>query len=580
MDTQSIRVLKFGSSVLANRRDLSLALHEIYRELREGRRVVAVVSALGRSTNRLIASANRIDPRPAAAPLAALVATGETQSVALLALALERVGIPCNVLDPAQIGLVTQGPLLDATPVALDLNVLRTALREKLVVLVPGFVGRDARGRTSLLGRGGSDLSALFLAQRLGASCRLVKDVAGIFDRDPAQDAALARRYATLHWDDALSVGGRIVQEKALRFAREQQQEFEVGALSSTVATRVGRAPTRFATTRSRPRKLRVVLLGLGTVGLGVYRELARFHERFEVQAILVRNSESPRPKGIPAELICNDVERVNACACDIMIEVLGGDEPAGTCIAAALRRGIDVVSANKGLVVERGAKYRALASATGARFMHSASVGGALPVLEIVRSLAREKRILAIEGILNSTTNVVLDHLARGASLERALGRAQRQGFCEADPTADLDGTDAAHKLELVAREAFGEELELRWSKQQGIDELSAADVRAAFLAGRVVRLVAACRRFETHVELCLSPQLVDRLDPLARTRAEHNTLVIHTQEDRPIFLTGKGAGRWPTAQSVVGDVLELARLREREQDDLTSIPEPVAAC
>ena len=321
MQIQSIRVLKFGSSVLSNRRDLSRVLHEIYRELRDGQRVVAIVSALGRSTNRLIATAQRIDRRPAAAPLALLVSTGEAQSAALLALALERAGIPCDVLDPAQLGLVTQGALLDATPVGLDTHVVRDALREKMVVVIPGFVGRDESGRTSLLGRGGSDLSALFLAQRLEASCRLVKNVAGIFDSDPAQSAARARRYARLSWDDALAIGGSIVQEKALRFAREHHLEFEVGALDSADSTIVGRGPSRFATASPPPPKLQVALLGLGTVGLGVYRELARIPERFVVQIILVRRAALGRPKGIPAELITSDVARVNASNCDLLAE-------------------------------------------------------------------------------------------------------------------------------------------------------------------------------------------------------------------------------------------------------------------
>ncbi|HTF91120.1 MAG TPA: hypothetical protein VK843_22080, partial [Planctomycetota bacterium] len=289
MSSQRIRVLKFGSSVLSSRRDISQALHEIYRELRDGVRVVAVVSALGRTTNRLLASARRTGPRPDPAALALLLATGEAQSVALLALALERAGISAEVLDPARIGLRTRGPLLDADPIDLDVEVVRLALREKAVVVIPGFVGSDAQGRTSLLGRGGSDLSALFLAQRLGASCRLIKDVPGVFDRDPAQEAGSARRFAVLDWDDAIAVGGRIVQEKALRFAREQGLEFEVGALESTDTTLIGRGPSRFAPPSASTKKLKVALLGLGTVGLGVFRELARFPDRFEVVDVLVR---------------------------------------------------------------------------------------------------------------------------------------------------------------------------------------------------------------------------------------------------------------------------------------------------
>ncbi len=564
MSSQRIRVLKFGSSVLASRGDVSRALHEIYGELREGNRVVAVVSALGQTTERLLANARKFGKRPDPAALALLLSTGETQSVALLALALERAGISCSVLDPAQLGLRSLGDLLDAEPTRFDEAILRAALAEKSVVVVPGFVGRDECGRTTLFGRGGSDLSALFLAQRLGASCRLVKDVAGVFDRDPALNGAAARRFGVLAWEDALSVGGGIVQEKALRFAREQHFEFEVGALGSAESTLVGRGPSRFVATRAEPRKLRVALLGLGTVGLGVYRELARFPERFEVTSVLVRRSGLGRPPRIPAELITTDAERTRDC--DVLVEVLGGLEPAGKLIEAALLRGVDVVSANKGLIVGRGAEYRSLAQANGARFLYSASVCGALPLLETVRGLARERRIVSIEGILNSTTNVVLDLLAAGRSFAEALDHARRQGFCESDPSEDLDGTDAAHKLVLVAREAFGETLDVLWTKRKGITGIRPAEVRAASLAGHVVRLVATCRRTEAGLELQLSPATLPDDHPLARTSAEQNAVLIHTEDGARVVLRGKGAGRWPTTQAVLGDLLELSRLRAAE--------------
>ena len=577
MSSQRIRVLKFGSSVLATRRDVSRALHEIYAQLREGNRVVAVVSAVGQTTERLLASAQKFGKNPDLAALALLLSTGETQSVALLALALERAGISCSVLDPAQLGLRSCGDLLDAEPTHFDEAVLRNALAEKSVVVVPGFIGRDERGCTTLFGRGGSDLSALFLAQRLGASCRLVKDVAGVFDCDPAENGAAARRFEVLAWEDALSVGGGIVQEKALRFAREQRFEFEVGALGSTESTLVGRGPSRFAATRAAPRKLRVALLGLGTVGLGVYRELARFPDRFEVTSVLVRRSGLGRPPRIPSKLITTDADRANDC--DILVEVLGGREPAGALIEAALSRGIDVVSANKGLIVERGAEFRALAQQNAARFLYSASVCGALPLLETVRNLASERRLVSIEGIFNSTTNVVLDLLAQGKDFAEALGQARRQGFCESDPSEDLDGTDAAHKLVLAAREGFGEAPSVRWTKREGILNLQPADVRSAALAGQVVRLVATCRRRDLGLELQLCPTHLHPDHPLARTVAEQNAVLIHTEDGARFVLRGRGAGRWPTTQAVVGDLLELSRLRAVEFVPTTLSAEIAAA-
>jgi homoserine dehydrogenase len=179
---------------------------------------------------------------------------------------------------------------------------------------------------------------------------------------------------------------------------------------------------------------------------------------------------------------------------------------------------------------------------------------------------LKRAGRIVSIEGILNSTTNVVLDLLAEGKTLDEAVGYARRRGFCESDPRADLDGSDAAHKLVLLAREAFGETLDVCWAKREGIAALDPAQVHAAALEGQVVRLVATCRRSNAGLELQLS---VERLGPehaLARTRAEQNAVIIRSDDGSQTVLRGKGAGRWPTAQSVVGDLLELSRTRAGE--------------
>src|SRR5215218_131446 len=180
-----IKVLKFGSSVLRAEEDLPLAVHEIYREWRRGAQVLAVVSAFGDTTDGLLARAESLCPGPEPAALAALLATGEANAAALLGLALARAGIPARVLDPAQAGLRTRGGRLDAELVSADVGRLGEELRRGVVVL-PGFVGRDADGGTTLLGRGGSDLTALFLAERLEGRCVLVKDVDGLYTADPA----------------------------------------------------------------------------------------------------------------------------------------------------------------------------------------------------------------------------------------------------------------------------------------------------------------------------------------------------------------------------------------------------------
>ena len=226
-----IIVLKFGSSVLRSETDLPRAVHEIYRWYRQGHRVVAVVSALAGTTDRLFARAesclNNADPWSTAA----LVATGEAYSAALLCLELDRSGIPAAVLDAPAIGLETAGARLNADPVDLDTDTLLKRLERRPVAVVPGFCGRDKDGSHSLLGRGGSDLSAVLIAQKLGAACRLIKDVDGLYEYDPSLDAPAPRRFSTITFADALQLDANIIQQKAVRFAHRHDYGFEVGPI-------------------------------------------------------------------------------------------------------------------------------------------------------------------------------------------------------------------------------------------------------------------------------------------------------------------------------------------------------------
>jgi homoserine dehydrogenase len=247
-----IVVLKFGSSVLPHENRLTDAVDEIDRISRRGHRVVAVVSAFGSTTDDLIAHAKCYSQSPPEDCLAALLATGEARSVALLGLALHRAGIDARVLDSAAIGLRTSGPTLDAQAVSLDAAAVLRGLDEAPVLVVPGFVGRCAkRGHATLLGRGGSDLSALFIAAEIGASCRLLKDVDGLYDRDPAEvredDEHPARRFATVTYRDVLGLDEGIIQHKAVRYAQSRALEFTVSCLGAEHGTLVGHGPSVFS---------------------------------------------------------------------------------------------------------------------------------------------------------------------------------------------------------------------------------------------------------------------------------------------------------------------------------------------
>jgi homoserine dehydrogenase len=240
-------VLKFGSSVLRSEEDLPRAVEEIGRHRRMGRAVVAVVSAIGKTTDVLLEKAHRIAKNPDPAALALMVATGEDVAASFLTMALEEAGVRAALMEPVGIGLRVDGPPLDAHPVGLDVDRVRALLADGSVGVVPGFYGRGPDGRIFLLGRGGSDLTALHLAHELAADCRLLKDVDGVYDGDPGASAGSARRYEALSYADALALRARVIQEKALRFAAERAIPFDVAAPGSDSVTRVGPGATRRA---------------------------------------------------------------------------------------------------------------------------------------------------------------------------------------------------------------------------------------------------------------------------------------------------------------------------------------------
>jgi homoserine dehydrogenase len=248
-------VLKFGSSVLRSEDELPRAVEEIARHRSLGRAVVAVVSAIGKTTDVLLEKAHRISKSPEPSALALMVATGEDVAAAFLTMALENAGLPVALMEPVGIGLKCEGEPLDALPCGLDADLVRRAVSAEnggRVGVVPGFYGRGPDGKIYLLGRGGSDLTALHLAHSLSASCRLLKDVDGVYDGNPEERRA-ARRFAQLSYDDALALEARVIQAKALRFARDHGIVFEVAAPGAERSTRVGPFPTRLADVEPAP---------------------------------------------------------------------------------------------------------------------------------------------------------------------------------------------------------------------------------------------------------------------------------------------------------------------------------------
>ncbi len=556
----SIVVLKFGSSILADERSLPIAVHEVYRHIRAGKKVVAVVSAMGCTTNKLLEQAARFGPSPDPVGVAALAAIGEAQSVGLLTLALDRAGVPANALDHAALGLRTHGPILDAKLDGIDVGRVRAALADRPVLVVPGFLGRDDLGRTTLLGRGGSDFSALFIAAKLHCRCVLLKDVDGLYEADPSEKPD-ARRFDSISYDDLLALPEGVVQHKAVRFAKEHGLVFGVGLVGQAIGSLVGPQATRLAAAKQEKPKLRVSFLGLGTVGLGVFQHVARLPDQFEIAAIGVRHVQKHIDAGIPQSLLSSDLDAVVDSPCDVIIETIGGLHPAKELILRALRAGKHVVTANKAVLAAFGDELFAAAKASNVSLVYSASVGGGVPVVESVRRSREQAGVARLRGVLNGTTNFILGQLEKGREFDAAVKQAQQAGFAEADPSADLDGIDVANKLVVLAREAFGAVISVDSVAREGIRGVSARDVALARNEGQAIRLVGRLWRDAQRVHASVAPERVDLSDLLAQTRDEFNAVEIEQTNGEVVKLLGRGAGRWPTAESVFGDLFELAQ-------------------
>ena len=573
--SRKVIVLKFGSSVLQSRAELPHAVHEVYRWIRRQYNVVAVVSAFAGETDRLLATVEGYrDANPEA--VARVVATGEEVATAFLALELDRFGIPAQVLDPSQIQLIAETDSNDTEPVSADITAIENAFKQGRVAVIPGFVARDRIGRVALFGRGGSDLSALFLAKQLGARCRLVKDVDGIYNSDPAT-CSTAQRFDEINFADALAIAGKIVQKIAIAFGRKTGIPFEVAALGENYATIVGSHRSVLAAKSHAQAPLKVGLLGLGTVGLGVFQELWKHPDLFEVTGIAVRRPElhlDHAPKDLLTRDCWDAIDDV-----DVVVELIGGTDPAGDLIHAALLAGKPVVTANK-LLIAGDAR---LDGHRGLRY--SAAVGGAVPALEAVRALARshshsnDGRIVSLSGVLNGTCNYILDRIGAGCSWDLAVAEAQAHGFAEQDPSADLSGSDTVCKLRLLARLAFPE-VDAHYVSATGIDSIDPDWVQAAARDGQRARLVGTAQLADGRVHLEVKPQLVDSAHPFAQIRNEENCLLIDNgHSDSQHVWTGRGAGRWPTTAAVMADLFDLSRERRSTNKPVAGDERPVVS-
>jgi homoserine dehydrogenase len=555
-------VLKFGSSVLANRDCLPQAVHHIYRYYRCGQPVLAVASAIGRHTDLLLDAARywMATPAPDSA-VAELLATGEQQSAALLTMALHRAGIVAALLTPFAIKLTLSGEQLDASPTFVDVAAIRRAFEASPVLVLPGFSGVHEEGGTALMGRGGSDLTAVFLAGRLGAGkCDLVKDVDGIYERDPAADTVTSaerrrpHRFGGVTYDEALRVSGELVQQKTLEYLREHKLAARVTGLLLDDGTDIGTAST---SVHDRPAAtpLRVLLMGLGQVGQGVYQHLLQLRRFFEITGIYVRDTHKKRDVDVPPALLTASVEELMARPHDLVVDVAADPLAAYTVIGACLNAGRSAVTASKRLVADRGPELTRLAGRSSVRFCYSAAVGGGTPMIETLSRASQQGRVTRLRGVLDGTCNYVLDRMADGIPMHTAVSEARMRGFAESNVSRDLHGDDSADKLRILARLAFGAESDAIPISCHGMPA-GAGQFGTGTSVSKIVRQVAT---FDPEKGASVKLEALPVDDYLAGARGEENRLAVSGADGREWRISGKGAGRWPTAEAVIADLIDI---------------------
>ncbi len=318
-------------------------------------------------------------------------------------------------------------------------------------------------------------------------------------------------------------------------------------------------------------RSLKVALIGGGTVGSQVARLLkenaadlaARAGAPLELIGVAVRDEGKLRAD-VPAELITTDAAALASSGADIVVELMGGVDTARVLLAAALRAGSSVVTANKALIAEHGAELHALADANRVDLYYEAAVAGAIPLLRPLSSSLAGDRIHRVLGIVNGTTNYILTKMGEeGADFDAVLADAQALGYAEADPTADVGGHDAAAKAAIIAGLAFHTSVTAADVYCEGITSITSADVAAANDMGFVIKLLAIAEELPGGICVRVHPAMVPRTHPLASVRDAFNAVFVTAEAAGEMMFYGRGAGGMPTASAVLGDIVTVARHR-----------------
>lgn len=317
-------------------------------------------------------------------------------------------------------------------------------------------------------------------------------------------------------------------------------------------------------------KKIKIGLLGLGTVGTGVYKLIRMRSDvmertigaQLEIKKILVHNKNKKR-EGVDESLLTDNWKDIlEDEEIQIVIEVIGGIEPAKTMILEALKAGKNVVSANKDLIAEEGRELLDTAQEYGKDFLFEAAVAGGIPIIRPLKQCLAGNEITDVLGIVNGTTNYILTKMfEEGMEFEDALRQAQKLGYAEADPTADVEGLDAGRKVAIMASIAFHSRVVFFDVYTEGITKITAADIAYAKEFDSVIKLLGVARNTESGIEVGVYPVMLPKDHPLASVRESFNAVFIHGDAVDDAMFYGRGAGEMPTASAVVGDVIDVAR-------------------
>lgn len=318
-------------------------------------------------------------------------------------------------------------------------------------------------------------------------------------------------------------------------------------------------------------REIGIGIIGFGTIGAGVAQVILengdeisrRLGAKLKLVAVADLDTTTDRGVKLPPKVLSNDVKNVlENPKVHIVVELVGGYEPAKTFVLKALRAGKRVVTANKALLAVHGDEIFAEAKKHKTDVAFEAAVGGGIPILRAVREGMAANRIQSIQGILNGTTNFILTEMKhRGEPFKKVLAEAQKLGYAEADPTFDIDGIDAAHKLVILATMAFGRKIEFKDVYTEGIKALSPEDIRFADGLGMEVKLLAIAKSDGQRIEARVHPTMIPKERLLASVRGVFNAVHVDADFLGPTLYYGQGAGRKATASAVAGDIVELSR-------------------